>query len=249
MQKIDVIYPYCESTSYWKMELKYSIRSLCKFFDPLGSIFIIGEKLPDWSTGLRLIPERGWVGGAAERNRLITEKILKVCHIDEISDPFLYMCDDFYLLRKTGLSDTSKNYALSDVSYREVPKKLKKGWWSVFWRTVRVLKEHTETIYNYETHTPKLVNKKFFIDTMFKFGTSHGYNWETLYYNLWFGGQRPVMHDGWVVGISEKLTRMEILGIIMEPKVQFLNHNDAGLNDELIITIRELFPLKSGFEK
>lgn len=247
--QIDVVYPYCKSTSYWGNELKYSLRSLCKYLDTLGSVYLIGESSPEWSRDLRVIPERGWVGGARQRNTLISEKLLKACFKGEISDPFIYMCDDFYLLKRTRVEDLSRNYALADLTDAEIPKKLKQGWFSYFWRTVAVLNGRTKRIYNYETHVPKLIHKQSYIDIVTTYGTSHGFNWETLYFNHFFDGQIAEIHDGWVAGVSKKLTQTEILEIIFQPKTHFLNHNDKGLNDDLIEVIRGLFPVRSRFER
>lgn len=247
--QIDAVYPYCPSTSYWGEELKYSLRSLFKYFEDLRNVYLIGERRPEWSGDLNLIPERGWVGGAQQRNRLISEKLLKACFVDDVSDPFLYMCDDFYLMKRTGIKEVSRNYALADLTDSQIPTRLKKGWTSFFWRTVQALKGKTDRIYNYETHVPKLVHKKFYVDIVTRYGTSHGFNWETLYFNHFFDGQEAEIHDGWVAGFSKKLTQREILEIILSPHVQFMNHNDKGLNDDLIQVITELFPLKSRFER
>jgi len=72
-------------------ELRYSLRSLVNL--PHDQVWIAGV-LPDWVTGVRHIPvaQRGnrWANAAAAW--------LAACNEPEVSDPFVYMNDDFFVV-------------------------------------------------------------------------------------------------------------------------------------------------------
>lgn len=91
MSAPDVVY-LCKSGR--NEELRYSLRSLANL--PHGDVWLVGGR-PDWYRGNYLpTPQAG-------TKRDITHRSTRfVCSSDEISDPFLYFNDDFYVMTSGG---------------------------------------------------------------------------------------------------------------------------------------------------
>lgn len=93
---IDVVYPIRNKPSYWKdNELKYSLRSVEKHLTNVRNVWIIG-RLPEGITNVMHIPAKDPFN-IPDTN--ILHKTLIACQRAEISDPFLFMNDDHYLLQ------------------------------------------------------------------------------------------------------------------------------------------------------
>lgn len=76
-------------------ELKYSLRSLRHAEGLYGRVWVITrDPLPSWLTGVRVIRAGTPSGKPADVRR----KIEAGCAHDEVSDRFLIMCDDFFLV-------------------------------------------------------------------------------------------------------------------------------------------------------
>lgn len=138
---IDVVYPLCGGSLWQDNELRYSLRSLEGKFEALN-IYVVG-KAPKWFTG-RVIPFKDgldMVQNVYRKQRLI-------CNIKSISDDFLYMNDDIYLLEPFQIA----HYWSGTVYERfgKVTPSLE------YWGITSTLPEWK----NYSTHTPFVINKK-----------------------------------------------------------------------------------------
>ena len=74
-------------------ELRYSIRSVCQSF-PESNIWVIGGK-PDWYVGNYIRVEQN-----LSKYKNAAENLTAICNSNEISDPFILMNDDFYIIKK-----------------------------------------------------------------------------------------------------------------------------------------------------
>ena len=88
-------------------ELRYSLRSLKHF--PHDNVWVAGAPPPDWSVGLNWIPveqaslaNRGQAGNVWWNNRKTNMRtnLLALLDHSEVSDRFLYMNDDFILVKE-----------------------------------------------------------------------------------------------------------------------------------------------------
>jgi hypothetical protein len=156
------------------IELRYCLRSIEAHLSGYGDIFLIGHK-PKWVNKVIHIPaedeQRTWW---KERN--IYRKILLACEDPRVSDDFLFMNDDHFLL---------KDYVAGEFPY----------YWDGY------LDEHTgrEDQYgasvrntrnlfkgnyrHYDVHAPIVYNKKHFrlFTSMTSWDLKHGYCIKTLY--------------------------------------------------------------------
>lgn len=78
-------------------DLRFCLRSIEKHLSNVGNVYIIGNRLPSWIKGIRQVIV-GDKSGAEYHEWNIYNKIRVVCSIEEISNDFLFMNDDHYLL-------------------------------------------------------------------------------------------------------------------------------------------------------
>lgn len=91
---MDVVYVLGNGSIANNEELRYSIRSIYKNMIDLRNIYIIGEKV-DFLKDVIFVEckdteERGW--------KNVYKKTLLACNIPELSEEFLFMNDDFFVL-------------------------------------------------------------------------------------------------------------------------------------------------------
>jgi hypothetical protein len=128
-------------------------------------------------------------------------------------------------------------------------------WWDQLYHTMDALRAKGYHGYNTETHLPELFNKenmKWIISAYS--ALENRLLTSTLYYNVFFPFSKPLLFskdfavqfynniDGPFYTSSEGDLRVKCQG------KTYLNHNDAGLNENLKTYIHSLFPAKSRFE-
>jgi hypothetical protein len=74
-------------------ELKYSIRSVVESF-PEATIWVVGGK-PDWYTGNYIKVEQ-----KESKYKNAVKNLETICFSEEISQSFVLMNDDFYIIKK-----------------------------------------------------------------------------------------------------------------------------------------------------
>lgn len=101
--QIDAIYPLGTGSKLHNEEIRYSIRSLMANAQNLGKIYIIGEKPKFLEFGERLIhiPYKEIHGPY----RNTWEKLRVAAEDDRISEKFVWMNDDFYIVKKFDASN------------------------------------------------------------------------------------------------------------------------------------------------
>lgn len=89
-----LVYPLKHAKRFDDFELRMSLRSVEANLLGKGEVWIIGHK-PEWLTNVKHVPCND-PHSIPDRN--ICSKVIKACQQDEISDEFLFMNDDHYLL-------------------------------------------------------------------------------------------------------------------------------------------------------
>lgn len=74
-------------------EILYSVRSLCENMEDLRNVYVIGNN----PKHLPLVQHYQFEDSAPEGWKNVYHKVLKACSIEELSDEFLLMNDDFFL--------------------------------------------------------------------------------------------------------------------------------------------------------
>lgn len=153
-------------------ELRYSIRSVVKNYVPKSNVWVVGDK-PDWYAG-DFIKTRP-VGNAYENVR---NNLRHVINTPEISNDFVLMNDDFFIVRK--LNSVSHYHGGLLVKRADEHQELAgPNFYANFLRrTDTVLKKRgIKEPLNYELHTPMLFNKNMLeqtIDYPFSIRSSYG---------------------------------------------------------------------------
>jgi len=250
VERIDLVYPV--STIERRKLLHYSLRTVRKFGLGVGRIYLVGGgEWRKWeSKGVNFIhfPDlfANWYLNTALKVWVAT------LH-EEISDPFLYMNDDFFLTRTVYLPEFPV-YHEGDL--RE---KLKNPFHdgrykATIRRTIEFLKNMKSTTLSYELHYPLPIYKKIFREVMERVhevwavpDLEKGVLWRSLYGNLaglggvrWedgkiYAGHAPqvvhrLLRKHWVVS-SEPQPHPELLRslrqLLMKEKLQEMTEQDA----------------------
>lgn len=240
---IDVVYPLSKESRWQDNELRYSLRSLERNLVGLGRIFIVGHK-PAWLTNVIHVPAAD--ANPHNKDANIIDKLLLACHAG-VSDRFLFCSDDQLLLVPTNAADL-RPYHIGCLK-----KKPPQFWGGGRWkrglrRTYDLLLARRVQTFHYDSHIPQPMDRQQFAEIMggIDYYAGDGYTVNTLFFNLALKHhkrlpsikacfERPVIDSGEV--------RHRIAG------KTFLGYNEGGLTPALKVTLAELFPVPSRFER
>jgi hypothetical protein len=250
-----IFYPYLVGASRWQ-ELRYSLRSLEKFFEEEAEVWIVGD-CPDWIQNVRYIEhhknERVYCASTYDAVMKL-EAYIK--HKDS-PEKFIRMYDDIYFIGPRTLHDLEvTRYLFTYDQYREhvfisgsVP------WRDQVNRTMEIVKGAGFRGLMTETHCPEVFLKKRMKNIFKQFDPANNLLLtSTLYYNmypyehelqdrkveraLYYGGEN-------LFGFGPMRKECGREGVIGR---YFLNHNDVGLDKELKKYLERMFPVKSKYE-
>ena len=98
---MDIVYILGSGSTWQDNEIRYSLRSVEQNVKDLGNVFVVGEK-PDW---LQNIIHIACPDSYGIKWRNAYTKISLVCKNSELSDEFLLMNDDFFILKPIMASE------------------------------------------------------------------------------------------------------------------------------------------------
>lgn len=171
----DIVYPLkkINASSYW--ELRYSFRSLENL--PHNNVWLLGAK-PHWSQNICYLDidekKRGQLS--------VIDKLHKICLQDSLSEDFILMNDDFFVLQKI---QKITNYHFGTLNeYININKKLNyaKGYVLSAVRTLAML-NNKPSIKNFSLHVPFMFNKRKLKELLDKTDLSLPFHLRTLYAN------------------------------------------------------------------
>lgn len=147
-----IVIPLNNRSTQRNIELKYCLRSIEKHLSGVGDIFIIGH-MPDWVTGCIHIPFDEDPRNRF-RDRNIMNKMLAACKEERVSDDFLMVHDDHFLL---------KDYEASKFPHYHM------GHMNEGYGQYGMTKQNTKSLLssivgfnNYDCHCPIVFNKQLF---------------------------------------------------------------------------------------
>lgn len=146
-------------------DLRYSLRSVDKFV-PHNKVWIIGYK-PSWIYNVNYLP----VAQKDTKWKNSVNNILTACKCDDISDNFILMNDDFFAIKPIKNIFESINVSLGlleNMIEKQKAKKFATNWGKAFIYIGDLLREIglDGPYYNYESHTPFLINKEKYLEVM-----------------------------------------------------------------------------------
>lgn len=180
MEKIDIVYVLGHGSKHSDSELRYSIRSVVKHVKNMRRIIIVGA-CPQFIKGVIHLPCKD-TEPIPDLN--IRNKILAACNSDVVSEDFLFMNDDHFLLKQY---DATKfpNYHKGDLKESIEPRS-QDSYRIRLTNTYNQLKKKGLGTLNFDTHTPIIYNKKKFIQMtkMFDWTVFEGLVIKSLYGNV-----------------------------------------------------------------
>lgn len=221
------------------IELRYCLRSIEKHLSEYGDIFIVGH-MPKWVQGCIHIPatdeDKTW-----NKEKNIFNKILLACQDERVSEDFLFMNDDHYLL-KDYVAGEFPNYCngyLSDYVTRE----------DQYGNTIKntAAEVGADALY-FDVHAPIVYRQGVFENKLvyFNWDRKFGYCIKTLYGI--FGlpkGTTAVEHPD--IKINEPMSSNKIRMLISD--LNWFSIGNKAFEGGIVKVLEELYPKKSIYEQ
>lgn len=244
--KIDVVYTLGDGSKWEDNELRYSLRSLEKYFEDIGDVWIVGAK-PPWLQNINHIPFPHNYRSNKDAN--LISAMIRVCLEKELSTNFVFMNDDQCLLSPMKKEDF-KPYYIRDLSKTVEWEETR--WQRRLKRTFEKLQSENKPGYHLDAHIPDMYDKTKCPEVMlnYDYGTDNGYTINTLYLNncLKESELDPALQVNSVrAAFGKSLDDESAIRDIMTGK-KFLMYNDVGLTPSLKKIMVDLFPIPSKFE-
>jgi hypothetical protein len=242
----DVTYFLSRESNLKDWELRYSLRSMEKFFEPLGRVWILGEHTPDWLNEERVsrIAIRDCYRNNKDAN--LINKLLRASMEPELSERFVSCSDDHILLRHLDAEDF-KPYHTGNL---EKQTEWKKGKWHDRMRRTRdTLRDNGYPQLDFEGHIPYMLEKskvKTYLN--FDYGNAPGYGVFTLYFNTVDTPDAQHINDERVRAGFFHDTTPENSTNKLKNGNKFLCFNDTGFNPTVRHWVEQLLPEPSRFE-
>jgi hypothetical protein len=215
-------------------ELRYSIRSVLKFF-PDADIWLVGGK-PSWYVGNYIRSRQG-----SSKYGNVRDNIEKLLKDERIGPSLVYMNDDFYL---TDMPDFSQNYHRGTIkSYLDESMECCERY--IYRRLVsrahyKLKKFMSDEPLNYELHIPILISKEHLKNSYLKFDV-----WRSFYGNYYkIGGKEILDCKFYLDNIADGIN----LNDFIKQHSPFLSTNDNTFEFVLNNYLAEMFPEKSRLE-
>lgn len=252
---VSVVIPYQHTL---QDDLRYALRSIERNVSYPHQVVIVGHK-PDWIRDVRYIKTLRRSGFKYEKFFDQQKKLHLVAALEEISEDFIWTYDDIIWLRDIPLQDVAKPRALMDMTPLDVQERFaqrRDRWGEVQYLTLQRLKKTGATLYHYETHLPRVYNKKRLL-RMFKVHPfDPAYHPATLYFNL--QGVKPEIIDvhsddvkagfyGLHDHYSMRASNYREIERLCSGK-RWLNFNDQGWTEHMKTFLQNTFPEKCRYE-
>lgn len=175
----DIVIPLIKNKD--NLELRYCLRSIEKHLSGVGKIFIIGYK-PDWLRNCEVIH---WIDNPDSKMKEwnICSKLMGVTQSAEISDDFLFMNDDHFLLQDF---DAGNFPIYHKGEIYETMKKNSGTYRAPCNHARKVLIANGLPTLDFDVHCPHLINKAKFMTTVpnVDWSVDYGYLIKSLYHNM-----------------------------------------------------------------
>jgi hypothetical protein len=241
----DIVYVIGTGSNWRNNELRFSLRSIAKNLSNVGKVFIVGER-PDFLKNIIHIPAADIFDPAVNADGNIITKVLAACNDKRLNETFLFINDDHLVIKPMNIADVPP-------FHKDLMDTFPDEYWNFnYWRkrlqlTKDVLLAKNLPCFNFDCHTPILMNKEKFktIVSGFDYKTGTGLTIKSIYGNSVLANEGVYLTDQ-----KKTIFRHYKLQEIRERVVpaQFISFNDQGLNDSLKWWLIEEFPDKCKYE-
>lgn len=237
---VDVIYALGKGSIHQNIELKYSLRSLEMHARNIGNVFLIGEK-PKFLNYEFVQHIHVRDNNLPERN--IKNKIIAACELPQLSERFLFVNDDHFLLKEIDAA----NYPY----YFKKNMSLLQGWQvrprtdeyaQSLKNTHDVLSERGLPGKHFDIHYPIVYNKYLFPQIIQSYNWSRKYVSKSLYSNS--------LNIEGIEATDLKLNRAYPLATMMNMIAdrEIFSIGDYAFGIDLHRLFQQLYPNKSKYE-
>lgn len=244
--KIDVVYVLGTGSNWQNNELRLSIRSVAENLKDMGSVFVVGEDPGFLKYVTHVYYPDDFENNNADAN--IINKLLHICELGKLSENFLVMADDSFILSPVKAANIP-HYTKGDLkNFNQRP-----GYFNVnIWRqrlgrTKDILIMNKLSTWHFDCHLPFIVNKKKFVEIFkrFDYASFIGYTWKSIYGNA--AMVHPELLKSMDYSIFLKYTDQELQRRLSH--FPFMSVNDGGLTENVKAWLQNRFPNPCKFEK
>jgi hypothetical protein len=233
---MDAVYVLGTGSTWNDLELLYSLRSLSEYVAGIDRIFVVGAR-PRWLRNVIHI-RQGDPHSFKERN--IAEKVLTACRDPRLSKFFLFLNDDHLALMRMQAGDIPawRGRDLLEFAHRLNPGNYRLA----MENTHRRLSERGFSTWNFDIHTPMVMDRDRFIEVMQSYNWAERFVLKSLYANT--VGLSGVLYSD--IKISRLYTMTELVRVLRGR--EWWSHGPAGLTRALKAFLAELYPVPSPWE-
>lgn len=240
---MDLVYVLGTGSKWQNNEIRYSLRSVHKYFTGFNKVVIIGHKPSFLTNVLHIKCPDAHPGSTVFKERNICHKILRACAEGQISDRFLFMNDDYFFMRPVDVKSFPV-YHKGKLEDSFGDKKRDNPYRHSLRNTYNILKALDCPTLHYDSHVPIIYHKKKFIWAMgnVNWDVEYGYTIKSLYANqCGLGGE--YLED---CKLGKKLTIEKIMEKI-DGRFIF-SIGDPAINDDLKLLLQNFYPTPSPYE-
>lgn len=234
----DIVIPLSGESPYNNLELRFALRSVEKYVQDLGQVWILSTSAPDWLQHVKIlpIPDRH----ARNKDANLFDKLLFASRMEEVAETFVFLSDD-----QAFLAPFRAETARPVVNLRGPGDFVgKSGVWArrMLATFDRLALEGIYLRYNYDAHVPVVYRKRdFAVLGGIDYAARPGYCINTLLCGL-LGRERPIAQDLVKAHAETGTARPVLTGKL------YAGYNNAGF-PAMRELLRERFPEKSRYEK
>ena len=215
-------------------ELRYSIRSAVNNL-PHDKIWVVGGK-PDWYTGNYIEVNQGRAKYTNARNSLKA-----ICDSEEISESFILMNDDFYIINKVESVPYMYAGTLDDKIKQREDIFNGNTYTTLLRKTLGYLyRKKINVVLDYELHVPMVMEKRKLNKVLKLSGL-----WRSVYGNVFNVGGVKIRD----VKVYDKKDKFYINSYdINNLELDYLSSNDDSFETVKTLILEERFPFKTTYE-
>ena len=215
-------------------ELRYSIRSAVNNL-PHDKIWVVGGK-PDWYTGNYIEVNQGRAKYTNARNSLKA-----ICDSEEISESFILMNDDFYIINKVESVPYMYAGTLDDKIKQREDIFNGNTYTTLLRKTLGYLyRKKINVVLDYELHVPMVMEKRKLNKVLKLSGL-----WRSVYGNVFNVGGIKIRD----VKVYDKKDKFYINSYdINNLELDYLSSNDDSFETIKSLILEERFPFKTTYE-
>jgi hypothetical protein len=257
---MDALYVYKHSP-HDDFEIRHSLRSLERYAPYLRKVWIYGD-CPGFLSGDTTIVERvpheatsRVIGAKLPVTNFFLLMFLSSL-IPDLSSEYLFLCDDFFLLKDYPPEEARKDRFNEDMTKKKI--RGRGLWLDGLWRTYDLLIRLGYTGYNFETHTPAYMTKKRVMDAFCEFK-------DFVTEDPWYGilGLTAVLNHAYrnermpLTNLLEENSRCGFWGRpptreeleIQSAGKAYFNFDEPAFGDVIRAFLEQRFPDRSKYEK